>query len=63
MWTFAAFDCYAIWSGLHPRVIGEAIDRGEWTAARPLLTIFKHFFLTFIATIVFSAVARSERGN
>jgi len=27
-------DCCTIWSGLHRRVIGEAIDNVAWTAAR-----------------------------
>jgi len=31
MRTLAAPDCCMIWSGLHQRVIGEAIDHMEWT--------------------------------
>jgi len=34
MRTSAAPDCCVIWSGLHQRVIGEAIDHVAWTAAR-----------------------------
>jgi len=33
MRTSAAPDCCMIWSGLHQRVIGEAIDHVAWTAA------------------------------
>jgi len=33
MQTSAAPDCCVIWSGLHPRDIGEAIDHVAWTAA------------------------------
>jgi len=34
MRTSAAIDCFMIWSSLHQRVIGEAIDHVTWTAAR-----------------------------
>jgi len=30
----ASPGCCVIWSGLHHRVIGEAIDHVAWTAAR-----------------------------
>ena len=32
--TSASLGCCVIWSGLHQRVIGEAIDHMAWTAAR-----------------------------
>jgi len=34
MRILAASGCCIIWSGLHHRVIGEAIDDVAWTAAR-----------------------------
>ena len=34
MQTSASPGCCVNWSGLHQRVIGEAIDRVAWTAAR-----------------------------
>jgi len=34
MRTSALPSCCVIWSGLHQRVIGEAIDYVAWTTAR-----------------------------
>jgi len=34
MRTSVVPDCCMIWSGLHQRVIGQAIEHVAWTAAR-----------------------------